>query len=65
MYQYDGKIFAEEEDLCMNCVSATSETKLCPLMRALSVIDVAICSGSMIIEECDFYLPTEEKSDNN
>lgn len=65
MYQYEGRTFAEDEDLCINCAMATNETKLCPLMKALALNDVAICTGSMIIEECDFYLSNDDAVSNN
>lgn len=55
MYQYEGKTFAEEEDLCGSCEYATNEEKLCPLMKALALTNVAITGGSMFIEECDFF----------
>lgn len=63
MYQYEGRTFAEEEDLCANCSAATNEEKLCPLMRALALHDVAICQGSMVIDQCDFYDPFAETDD--
>lgn len=60
MYQYEGKTFAEEDDLCAKCPAATSEDRLCPLMKALGSYSVAITQGSMVLDECDFYETLED-----
>lgn len=55
MYLYDGKVFAEDDDLCKTCQFAVSEDKLCPLMNALGTNEVCFCLGSLVIDDCDFY----------